>query len=166
MKTEQKYFDLLLLLTQNESFSHQLAKELIDSDSNQLEFFNKNCALHFSNRGINEAGNPEQTLSYLLDKLEDNNFLRELDYKANAEELNDAIIHLSKGKIKDEVFSEEDEEDSNGMFEMIFDAEDYLEEFDLAIVQFPLNSDSHPIAIVALDHFEEIQTMIDELFEE
>jgi Zn-dependent M16 (insulinase) family peptidase len=166
MKTEKNYFDLLISITNDENFSSQLAKELIESEENPLEFYNKHRENHFTNRGIDEAGNSEQSLSYLLDKLEDNNFLRELDYKANSEELNDALKHLSKGKIEKDFFTEEDEEESNGMFEMLFDAEDYLEEFDLAIVQFPLDSDSHPIALVPLERSEEIQTMIDELFEE
>jgi len=91
--------------------------------------------------------------------------LYELDYKADSDELNHAIQLLSKGKIEEDLFSDEDEEDADGMFELLFDAEEQLEEYDLAIVQFPLESDSHPIAIVPLDRGEEIQTMIDELFD-
>ncbi|MGV3610337.1 MAG: DUF6630 family protein [Fluviicola sp.] len=165
MNTEKKYFNLLLALTNDEGFSKELAAELIESDTHPSTFFNKHQENHFSNRGITASGNPEQTLCYLLDKLEEHDFLRELDYKADAEELNYAIQQLSKGKIEDDLLSEEDEEDAEGMFELIFDAEDYLEEYDLAIVQFPLDSDSHPIALVSFDRGEEIQTMIDELFD-
>lgn len=164
MKTEKNYYDLLISITKDESFSKQLSMDLIESDEDAIGFFDKHSENHFRNRGINEAGHAEQTLCYLLDKLEENEFLCELDYKADSEELNDAIMLLSKGKIESELFSEEDEEDSNGMFELIFDAEDYLAEYNLAIVQFPLDSDSHPISIVSLEQGDEIQTMIDELF--
>jgi hypothetical protein len=34
----------------------------------------------------------------------------------------------------------------------------------LAIVQFPIESDSHPIALVPLEKLEDAQTLIDELF--
>ena len=164
MKTEKNYYDLLISITNNESFSKGLAKDLMESEEKPLEFFSKHRGNHFSNRGINKAENAEQTLCYLLDKLEENKFLCELDYKADSEELNHAIKLLSKGKIENDLISEEDAEGSNGMFELIFDAEDYLEEYDLAIVQFPLDSDSHPIAIVSLKQSEKIQTMIDNLF--
>lgn len=165
MNTEKNYFDLLLALTNDDALSKLLANELIESDTHPGEFFNKHKDNHFSNRGITASGNPEQTLCYLLDKLEEHDSLHELDYKADAEELNYAIQQLSKGKIDQDLLSEEDEEDAEGMFELIFDAEDYLEEYDLAIVQFPLDSDSHPIALVPLERGEEIQTMIDELFD-
>ena len=165
MNTEKNYFDLLFALTNDETLSKQLAAELIASDINPSNFFDKHKEAHFSNRGITAPGNPEQTICYLLDQLEDHGFLRELDHKADVRELNDAIQQLSKGKIEDDLLSDEDEEDADGMFELIFDAEDYLEEYDLAIVQFPLNSDSHPIAIVPYERGEEIQTMVDELFD-
>lgn len=165
MNTEKNYFDLLLALTTDEALSKQLAAELIESDIHPGSFFDKHKETHFSNRGITAPGNPEQTLCYLLDQLEDHDFLRELDHKADAEELNDAIQQLSKGKIEDDLLSDEDEENADGMFELIFDTEDYLEAYDLAIVQFPLNSDSHPIAIVPYERGEEIQTLIDKLFD-
>jgi hypothetical protein len=165
MNTEKNYFDLLIALTNDESLSKQLASELLESDSHSTDFFNKHMENYFSNRGITSPGNPEQTLCYLLDKLQENDLLYELDYKADSDELNHAIQLLSKGKIEEDLFSDEDEEDAEGMFELIFDAEEHLEEYDLAIVQFPLDSDSHPIAIVPLDRGEEIQTMIDELFD-
>lgn len=164
MKTEKNYYDLLILITKDENFSEQLSRDLTESDKNPIEFFNKHSENHFRNRGINEVGHKEQTLCYLLDKLEENEFMYELGNEADSEELNSAIKLLSKGKIENDLFSEEDEEDSNGMFELIFDAEDYLEEYDLAIVQFPLDSNSHPIAVVSLEQSEEIQTMVDELF--
>lgn len=165
MSLEKKYFQLIFAITQDENLSNQLATDLQESNSNPSEFYQKHKMNHFENRGINEPGNSEQTICYLLDKLEEHEFLCELDYHADAEELNDAIKLLSKGKIKEDLISEEDEEDAEGMFELIFDAEDYLEEYNLAIVQFPLESDSHPISIVSLEKSEEIQTMIDELFE-
>lgn len=164
MKTEKNYYDLLILITKDENFSEQLSRDLTESDKNAIEFFNKHSENYFRNRGINEVGHKEQTLCYLLDKLEENEFLCELGNEADSEELNSAIKLLSKGKIENDLFSEEDEEDSNGMFELIFDAEDYLEEYDLAIVQFPLDSNSHPIAVVSLEQSEDIQTMVDELF--
>jgi hypothetical protein len=142
-----------------------LAGELLESDSHATDFFNRHKENYFSNRGITAPGNPEQTLCYLLDKLQENDFLYELDYKADSDELNHAIQVLSRGKITDDLFSEEDEEDADGMFELLFDAEEQLEEYDLAIVQFPLESDSHPISIVPLDRGDEIQTMVDELFD-
>lgn len=164
MRTEKNYYDLLIFITKDENFSKQLSRELTESDEDAIRFFNKHSENHFRNRGIREAGHAEQTLCYLLDKLEENEFLCELGSKADSEELNGAIKLLSKGKIENDLFSEEDEEGSNGMFELIFDAEDYLEDYDLAIVQFPLDSDSHPIVVVSLEQSEEIQTMIDELF--
>lgn len=164
MNTEKNYLDLLLAITRNESFSKQLATELMESDTDPTDFFNKHKEEYFSNRGISAPGNPEQTLCYLLDKLDEKDFIYELDWKADSEEFNYALKLLSNQKIEEDLFSEEDEEDSDGMFEMIFDAEDRLEAYDFAIVQFPLESDSHPIALVPLERGEEIQTMIDELF--
>lgn len=166
MKAEKNYYNLLISITKDENFSKQLSKDLIESDMDAIGFFNKHSENHFRNRGMHEAGHAEQTLCYLLDKLEENEFLCELGNEADSEELNNAIKLMSKGKIEDDLFSEEDEEGSNGMFELIFDAEDYLTEYDLAIVQFPLDSNSHPIAIVSIDQNEEIQTMIDELFDQ
>lgn len=164
MNNEKKYFELINYITNDSAFSSKLALELCDSDENSLEFFNKHKSNHFLNRGIEEAFNEEQTLCYLLDKLEENEYLCELDYHADSEELNDALKLLSKGKIKKNILTEEDEEDAEGMFELIFEAEDYLENLDLAIIEFPLNSDSHPISIVPLNQSQEIQTLIDELF--
>lgn len=164
MKTEQKYFDLLILITKNVELSTLLAKEMMESENNLSSFFEKHKAAHFTNRGISNAANPELALCYLLDKLEEGEFLCELDYKPDSEELNYSLKLLSKGIIKNDLFSEEDEQDAHGMFELIFDAEDILEEFNLGIVQFPIESDSHPISLVPLEKLEVVQTMIDELF--
>jgi hypothetical protein len=164
MKTEQKYFDLLILITKNEELSTLLAKEMMESENNLYSFFDKHKAAHFTNRGIGSADHPELALCYLLDKLEESEFLYELDYKPDSEELNYSLKLLSKGIIKNDLFSEEDEQDAHGMFELIFDAEDILEEFDLGIVQFPIESDSHPISLVPLEKLEVVQTLIDELF--
>lgn len=165
MNTEKNYFNLLIALTNDESFSKHLASELLESDTNPSDFFNKRKEEYFSNRGISVPGNKEQTVCYLLDKLDEKDFLYELDWKADSDELNYALKLLSKGKIETDLFSEEDAEDADGMFELIFDAEERLEEYDFAIVQFPLDSDSNPIALVPLERGEEIQTMIDELFD-
>ncbi len=164
MKTEQKYFDLLILITKNTELSTLLAKEMMESENNLSSFFEKHKAVHFTNRGISDAENPELALCYLLDKLEESEFLCELDYKPDSEELNYSLKLLSKGIVKNDLFSEEDEQDAHGMFELIFDAEDILEEFNLGIVQFPIESDSHPISLVPLEKLEVVQTMIDELF--
>lgn len=164
MKTEQKYFDLFILITNNVELSTSLSEDMIESENNLHSFFEKHKAAHFTNRGISSAENPDLALCYLLDKLEENEFLCELDYKPDSKELNYALKLLSKGKIKKDLFSEEDEEDAHGMFELIFDAEDYLEDFNLGIVQFPIESDSHPISLVQLEKLETVQTMIDELF--
>ena len=164
MKTEQKFFDLLILITNNLELSTLLSKEMMESENNLHSFFEKHKAAHFTNRGIRDAENPELALCYLLDKLEENEFLCELDYNPDSEELNYSLKLLSKGIIKNDLFSEEDEQDAHGMFELIFDAEDYLEEFDLGIVEFPIESDSHPISLVPLEKLEVVQTMIDELF--
>lgn len=164
MKTAQKYFDLLSLITNDEDLSTFLSKEMMEAENNLQSFFDKHKAAHFTNRGISNADNPDLVLCYLLDKLEEKEFLCELDYKPDSEELNYALKLLSKGKIKKDLFSDEDEEDAHGMFELIFDAEDYLEELDLAIVQFPIESDSHPIALVPLEKLGDAQTLIDELF--
>ena len=164
MKTEQKFFDLLILITNNLELSTLLSKEMMESENNLHSFFEKHKAAHFTNRGIRDAENPELALCYLLDKLGENEFLCELDYNPDSEELNYSLKLLSKGIIKNDLFSEEDEQDAHGMFELIFDAEDYLEEFDLGIVEFPIESDSHPISLVPLEKLEVVQTMIDELF--
>ncbi len=164
MKTEQKYFDLFILITKDTELSTVLSKEMMESENNLLSFFDKHKAAHFTNRGIINAENPDLALCYLLDKLEENEFLCELDYRPDSEELNYSLKLLSKGIIKNDLFSEEDEQDAHGMFELIFDAEDYLEEFDLGIVQFPIESDSHPISLVPLEKLEAVQAMINELF--
>ncbi|MDH4473947.1 MAG: hypothetical protein QE487_15175 [Fluviicola sp.] len=164
MKSEKNYYTFVFLLTHDESLSKELASELVESDNDPEGFFAKHSPQHFSNRNITKAGNPEQTLCYLLDKLEEHGHLFELDWKADVEALNEAIIVLSKGEIEDELFDDEDEEDADGMAELLMDADDRLTEFDLSIVEFALESDSHPITIVPLEDAEKINALMDELF--
>jgi|GEM_PF-2907589 len=164
MATPTTYFDFLNLLTQQEFFSRKLAAELVASDQDGPAFFEKHYGKYFSNRGIDEPGNKEQTLCYLLDVLGEHGFVYELDWKADVDELNYALDQMSKGKIKD-LLHEEDEEDAEGMFELIFTAEDRLKPLGWGLIQFPLDSDSHPIALAPLEHLPALNQYISDLFD-
>lgn len=159
---QQAYKEFLLLLTGNNELSHKTATELAASDSDPGAFYEKHKE-QFAERGINKPGNEEQTLCYLLDVLTEHHFVHELDWKADADSLNFAIEEMSKEKIA-EVVDEDDEEDAEGMFELIEMAQDRLAEQEFAIIEFPLNSDSHPIALVPLQNEETLNAMIDQLF--
>ncbi|MGL4596090.1 MAG: DUF6630 family protein [Bacteroidia bacterium] len=167
MITEQKYFDLVFALTADEAFSKQTAQELMEADASPAAFFEKHKGQHFTNRGIEKPGHPEQTLCYLLDVLGEKDVVCELDWKADAEELNHAIKLLSHGEISDELVDEDDEEDAEeeGMFELLDLIEDPLQEYGYALVMFNLDSDSYPIALVKKEKYESVQTLIDELFD-
>jgi hypothetical protein len=165
-KTEAMYFQTILALTADEAYSHQLARDLVESDTHPAAFYEKHKSTHFHNRGITAPGNDEQTLCYLLDELGEKEVVYELDWKADAEELNYAIKLLSRGKVDHELVDEDDEEDATeeGMFELLDVIEEPLREYGFGIVLFALESDSYPIAVVAFDQQEAIQTMIDDLF--
>ncbi len=167
MITEQKYNDLVFSLTAEEAFSKKTAEELMEADANPTAFFEKHKGKYFTNRGIDKPGHPEQTLCYLLDVLGEKNVVYELDWKADAAELNHAIKLLSRGKISDELVDEDDEEDAEeeGMFELLDLIENPLEEYGYALVLFGLDSDSYPIALVRKESYEKVQTLIDELFD-
>lgn len=157
------YYAFLHLLTQKEAFSKQLADELTASDSDGKAFFEAHYPKYFSNRSIDKPGNKEQTLCYLLDVLGEHNMLYELDWKADIDELNYALKLMSDGKITD-LLDEEDEEGAEGMFELIFTAEDRLKPLGWGLIQFPLDSDSHPIALAPLDRLPALNKFIDDLF--
>ena len=164
MHTHNRYTTLLTTLLDDEESAGKLAEQLLESDDHPLTFFEKHKDKHFANRGINHAGNAEQTLCFMLDILSERQIVYELDWKADSEELNRALQLLSRGKIKEHIFTPEDEEDADGMYELLDMAEEILKEYDFGLVLFPLESDSHPIALVPLGQQEEIQAMINELF--
>ena len=164
MDVLNQYQPLLTTLLGDPGDAKQLAEQLLESDNDPLSFFEKHKENHFFNRGISRPGNVEQTLCFLLDVLSEHHVVYELDWKADSDELNQALRVLSKGKIQENLFTEEDEEDADGMYELLDMAEELLEEYGLALVTFPLESDSHPIALVPLEQKEEIESMIDELF--
>ncbi len=163
MNTEKSYIDFLLLLTGDQSLSEKLAAELVESDTDPEGFFAKHREAHFSKRGLN-AVHPKQTLLYMLNVLGENNFVFELDWKADAEELNYALKEMSRGVIEEDLISEDDEDDAEGMFELIDIAEELLGEMDYGILHLDIESDSHPIALVTLDKLDILDEMSTDLF--
>ncbi len=164
MHTRPSYSKLLTTILDDRQFAQNLAEKLNECDRDPLAFFEEHKTNHFHNRGITKGGNPDQTLCYLLDILGERQLVYELDWKADSEELNYALRLLSSGKVSDELFTEDDEDDADGMYELLDMAEDLLEDYGYGLVMFPLDSDSHPIALVPIARREEVQAMIDELF--
>ncbi|MCE3297265.1 MAG: hypothetical protein K0R65_2979 [Crocinitomicaceae bacterium] len=164
MQAYKQYHTLLTTLLGENQVAHQLADQLLESDDHPISFFEKHKETHFHNRGITRAGNVEQTLCFMLDVLGKHEVVYELDWKADSEELNHALRLLSRGRIKDNLFTDQDEKDADGMYELLDMAEELLEEYGLAMITFPLESDSHPIALVPVDQKEKIEMLIDDLF--
>ncbi len=158
----EKYKRLVFLITKNEELSKEIAELLIESDTNPSAFFERYSGVYFTNRNINEPGDEDQTLLYLIDRLDMEGFAMELDYKPDVEEINEAIEELSKGKIKD--LLDLDEDDFDSMFELIDEAFEALEEHDLAVFTFSIDSDSYPIALVAAEDYDEITAIYEEIF--
>jgi hypothetical protein len=164
MATLREYYNFLFLLTNDDGLSIVLAEDLERSDQEPSAFFEE-YKEDFSNRGISKAGDKEQTLCFLIDVLIENEIVYELDWKADAYSLNDAMQELSNGKIKIDLISEEEASEAEDMIDLLEMAEIKLRSYKLGIVQFFLDSDSYPIAIVPLDDCENIQKALDYLFE-
>ena len=160
MATSRSYFDFLLMFTEKKELSRSLADALEQSDTDPVAFFEANKKAHFKNRGIIKPGHAEQTLCYLLDVLGENKLVVELDWKDDFEEVNAAIELLSGGKIED-IASEDDDED---LFELLETVDDRLKKKGFTLLQFPLDSDSYPIAFASKKHGKALQKMIDDLF--
>lgn len=162
MNSSADYYRLIILITGKEDFSMQLANDLAESDREPEAFFNKHHDQYFSNRGISKPGIKEQTLCYLLDVLQENNFGAELDWKGEIGDLNYVIGLMTNGKITDLLPEEEDDDDS--MDELLDTADELLEEKGYRVLYFPLDSDSYPISLVAADKFDEANALVDSLF--
>lgn len=160
--TETDYFEFLLSLTGDELFSKKTAAELFESDNDPKVFYKKHKK-QFAERAIEEPGYEDQTLCYLLDILIENNYAYELDWKTDIDSLNHALETMS-GETITEFVNEDDEAKTEAMFELIDIAEDRLEEKGYALIEFPLDSDSHPISLVAKEKEEKLNVMIDRLF--
>lgn len=163
MHTPNQYTRLVSRLMDDPKASHALADQLVESDNDPLAFYEKYKEKYFHKRGI-QAGNEEQTLCYILGVLVEKELVCELNWKADSNELNNALRMLSKGRINENLFTPEDEEDVDGMYELLDMAEELLEEYGLSLVSFPLESDRHPIALVSIEQKEEVQALIDDLF--
>lgn len=164
MKTEKNYYDFLFLLTGDAALSRTLTDAMTESDTHPEKFFAGNYGRHFATRGVDNPGHPRQTLLFMLDELIDRDFVAELDWKADAEELNEALRAMSHGAIDEDLLSGEDEADADGMFELIEIAEELLEAKGYGILQLDIESDSHPIALVKLNQLERLDEMAGELF--
>lgn len=162
MSNTDTYYRLVMLITGDEAFSLKLANELNECDREPEAFFQKNYGQYFSNRGIEKAGHKEQTLCYLLDVLQENDYGAELDWKGEIADLNYAISQMTKGKVED--LLDEDEDDEEPMNELLDNADELLEEEGLRILHFPLDSDSHPISLVPADRLKEAEQLVEELF--
>lgn len=162
MNNTAAYYRLVMLITGNEAFSLKLANELNDCDREPEAFFQKNYGQYFSNRGIEKPGHKEQTLCYLLDVLQENDYGAELDWKGEIADLNYVIGKMTKGKLED--LLPEDEDDDEPMNELLDTADELLYENGYAVLHFPLDSDSYPIALVPLDKQDEAEALVDELF--
>jgi hypothetical protein len=160
MATSRDYFDFLELLTGNEALSRSLADELQQSDTDPAAFFAAHKGAHFTNRGITRPGDDEQTLCYLLDVLGENKLVVELDWKDDFEEVNAAIELLSGGAVE-EIASEDDDEELHALLETI---EDRLDEEGYTLIQFPLDSDSYPIALVPRKKGKALLRLMEKLF--
>lgn len=164
MNTEKNYYDFLFLLTDDASLSKKLAAELVESDTDPEGFFNHHKD-SFSQRGISQP-HEKQALLYMLDVLGEADFVCELDWKSDAGSLNHAIHLLSRGAIDGDLISEEDEDDAEGMFELLELAEELLEEMDYGILYLDIESDSHPVALVKSEKLDVLEEMAGELFYE
>lgn len=164
MHGPNQYTKLISRLMGDPQASLILADQLVESDNDPFSFYEKYKEKYFHKRGISQAGNDEQTLCYLLGVLSEKNLVYELGWKADSNELNHALRVLSKGRINENLFTVEDEEDGDGMYELLDMAEELLGEYGLSLVSFPLESDSHPIALVSIEQKEEVQALIDDLF--
>lgn len=162
MNNTDTYYRLVMLITGDETFSLKLANELNECDREPEAFFQKNYGQYFSNRGIEKVGHKEQTLCYLLDVLQENDYGAELDWKGEIGDLNYVIGKMTKGKVED--LLEEVEDDDEPMNELLDNADELLEEEGLRILHFPLDSDSYPFSLVASDKLDEAETLVDELF--
>lgn len=162
MNNSDAYYRLVMLITGDEAFSLKLANELDASDREPETFFQQHHEQYFSNRGIDKAGHKEQTLCYLLDVLQENNYGAELDWKGEIADLNYVISRMTKGKVED--LLEEVDEDDEPMNELLDNADELLEEHGLRILHFPLDSDSHPISLVPADRLDEAEQLVEELF--
>jgi hypothetical protein len=165
MATLKEYNSFLFLLTKNDGLSTVLAENLENSDQDPKAFFKEHKEDYFSNRGISKAGDKEQTLCFLIDILIENEIVYELDWKADVYSINDAIQVLSKGKITIDIISEEEASEAEDMNDLIEMADEKLMNYQLGILQFWLDSDSFPIALVPLAECQILQKMLDDLFQ-
>jgi hypothetical protein len=149
-------------LTENETFSKQLATKLVECDADPNAFYAKNHEAYFDGRGL-KADNKDLTYLYMLDVLEENNYAYELDWKADVESLNHAIEVMSKGKLTD-IVPEEEEADADSMYELLDVAEDFLGEHDHALLMIPIDGDSYPVALVSTEKLKVLEEMMDKLF--
>lgn len=147
------YYDFLHLLTKEEGLSQRLSQQLMELDQDPVAFYAK-----AENSELDQRGMPDHApLYHCLDVLAEHNFVYETDWKADADELNYAIQQLSKGRITEDLMTEEDEEDADGMFELIDEAQSVLEELGFALLEFPHHGDAHAIALVTLDDLEALE---------
>jgi len=147
---EKNYYDFLFLLTEQEDLSRDLAAKMIELDEDSIGFYNKP-----ENKDLNKRGLPDYgALYYFFDILGEHKFVYETDWKADVDGLNFAIKWMAKGKITEDLMSEEDEEDCDGMFELIDNAQPILKELGFALLEFPHHGDAHAIALVSLDKLE------------
>lgn len=159
MNPLNQYASLLERLLQDRESAAAFASELTKWKG-QSVFNDKDEELQLI---VGPSENP-RTLRYLVDILKKEHFVYELKSRADSKELNHALRVLSKGKLTGELFDHKDEDEADGMYELLDIADELLKEYNLGIVQFPLDSNSHPITLVPLELKNKIQEEIDELF--
>lgn len=150
---ENKYYDFLLLLTDDETLSRNLSIQLSELDEDPIAFYSKS-----ENKKLNQRGMPNDAAKYhFFDVLGEQKFIYETDWKADIDELNYAIKWMSKDRITTDLLSEEDEEFCEGMFELIDNAQPILRKLGFALFEFPHDGDAHAITLITLDKQEELQ---------
>lgn len=148
---KKEHYAFLMHLTQNEAFSEELARELAESDLFPEAFKTKQG--DFWGSPITQK---DQTLCYLIKKLEDHDYAYLLDWKNDHEELNEAILALSKGQFES-IVEEDDEDDCETMFELLEVAEERLADEGYSLFYFPLEGDCYVISLVKTAEIEKLE---------
>jgi len=164
MTTTTDYYNFLNLLTENETFSHELTAQLTACDADPKAFFDQNHEVWFDRRGLGRDSNV-LTYYFMLGMLEHHNYAVELDWKADVDSLNEAIHLLSNGKLADLV-PDEEEDDADSMYDLLDAAEEYLSAQGYCFLMLPMDGDSYPVALIPESKQNTLDDMMDTLFKD
>lgn len=152
---KKQYVDFLLCLTNNVERSNELAVKLAQSDV-EPDSFRLNHPTFFTEFG--DVAKDWQSIYFMIDALEKLELAYRLDWKADYEEMNEAILLLSQQKIKD-IVDEEDEEECDSMYDLIDIAIENLEDIGYTLFQFPGEDDNFPIALIEKEKGERLEEL-------